>query len=49
MRKTIIETDDWVVQNDEETKEIIVSHFSEGHYLNDIHIPYEKLGIAESE
>jgi hypothetical protein len=47
MRKMIIETDDWIVQKDEEDKEIIVTCFSDGHYVNDIHIPYEKLGIKK--
>jgi hypothetical protein len=47
MRKLILETDEWMVHKDEEKQVLIVSYFEEGHFKNDIFIPYQDIGIPK--
>lgn len=45
MRETIVENEDWTVQKDEEKKVMIVSYFEDGHFRDEIIIPYDKLNL----
>jgi hypothetical protein len=47
MRKKILETEDWIVEKDEDNRVVIVSSFEGNHFRDDISISYEDLGIPK--
>lgn len=47
MKQVIKETDDWVIEKDDEKREITISYFEEFHYKDEITITYDELNIAK--
>lgn len=47
MKQVIKESDDWIIQKDDEERVIIISYFEEFHYKDEISISYDELGFLK--
>jgi hypothetical protein len=46
MREKIREDENWVIQKDDHQKRIIISYFEDGHFREELFIPYDELRKA---